>query len=94
MNSNLPIIIRSNLLVFLAVLFLQSCVVHSSPPFICFVSKCVQEKNKNRAIAMKVKRGKNVKIKSRKSKGEIAKVSPKQKKGTAKETDGVKNWSQ
>ena len=82
------------IIVFLFIIFsLESCVIHSSPPFICFAKGCIQSKQKNKAVVVKVKKNRVVNPSSRKSKGEVAKVRIKHKKTPEEIPDGVRAFS-
>jgi hypothetical protein len=55
--------VKKLLPLFFMVLILQSCVVHSNFPFICFAKKCRQDKSSSRHLAAKIKRNRMPKLK-------------------------------
>ena len=73
---------------------LQSCVIHSSVPFICFAKGCVQNKKKEKNLAMRVKLARLKKPKSTKGKNVFVKNKTKQKNTIqAKNNDSTREWT-
>ena len=75
---------------FFIFILLQSCVLHSHPPFICFSEKCVQNKRDKRHLAAQVRKSRTKKLKS--TKGERAKSKVKTKKETPQSTPADPNF--